>query len=186
MTTPLMPKATALWLIENSTLTFDQISEFCGLHVLEIQALADGDIGGGLAPFDPIGNNQLTLEEIQRCEQDPDARLVLRAQPQYDFDRKKRGARYTPLSKRGDRPNAIAWVLKNCPEMKDSDIMKLLGTTKNTIDAVRNRTHRQSQIIKPSHPVSLGICTQAELDEAVAKTQPLAAPISDASEVNLD
>ncbi|WP_085784310.1 cell cycle transcriptional regulator TrcR [Candidatus Nucleicultrix amoebiphila] len=169
MSTPLMPKATALWLIENTTLTFDQISEFCGLHVLEIQALADGDIGAGLAPFDPITNNQLTLQEIKRCENDSNTRLALLPPIDQSLSIRKKGSRYTPLSRRGDRPNAIAWILKNYPEMRDSDIIHLVGTTKNTIEAIKNRTHKNTQTIKPSNPVTLGLCTQADLDEAVNK-----------------
>jgi hypothetical protein len=167
MATPLMPKATALWLVENTSLTFEQISAFCGLHILEVQAIADGEVGQNLIPFDPIINNQLTLEEIHRCEQDPTAHLALQIPPEVLFEKKSKGARYTPLSRRGNRPSAIAWILKNYPEVKDLDICKLLGTTKNTIESIRTRTHRNSQTIKPNNPVTLGLCTQEELDRII-------------------
>lgn len=172
MATPLMPKATTHWLIDNTSLTFDQIADFCGIHLIEVQAIADGEVGHGLVPFDPIQNNQLNLEEIQRCEADPSARLKMLPQADIFLEKKRKGMRYTPLSRRGDRPNAIAWIIKNYPEMKDSALCRLLGTTKNTIESIRNKTHRQSQTIKPTHPVSLGLCSQADLDELVAKFTP--------------
>ena len=169
MAIPLMPKATALWLVENTSLTFEQIAEFCGLHILEVQAIADGEVGQNLIPFDPIVNNQLSLEEIQRCEKDSAARLALQTPPEFIFEKKSKGARYTPLSRRGNRPSAIAWILKNYPTVKDADICKLLGTTKNTIESIRNRTHKDSQSLKPSNPVTLGLCSQEELDAIINK-----------------
>jgi hypothetical protein len=163
----MMPKATAMWLIDNTKLTFTQIAEFCGLHSLEIQALADGDIMPGMAPLDPVMNEQLTWEEIRRCEADPTARLrlVQTSVPQ-PLPRAK-GARYTPISKRQDKPDGIAWLLKNHPELSDSQISKLLGTTKTTIAAVRDRGHWNSQNIRARDPIDIGLCTYADLNAAV-------------------
>ncbi len=171
MALPLMPKATAVWLVENTALTFEQIAEFCGLHGLEVQGIADGEVEIGIVGLDPIANGQLTREEIDRGAGDPNARLAL-AETSVPRPRvRSKGARYTPLSKRQDRPDAIAWTLKIHPEIGDPQIVKLLGTTKGTINAVRDRTHWNTINIKPQDPVSLGICTQAELDEAVTKAQ---------------
>lgn len=167
MSAPLMPKATALWLIENSTLTFEQIADFCGLHIVEIQAIADGEISSSLTPFDPILNGQLTLEEINRCEKDSTARLVLSALPAVMEKKLKKGGHYTPVSLRKDRPNGIAWMLKNYPEVSDAAVCRLLGTTKATLDAVRNKTHWNSPNIKPGNPVTLGLCSQKALDETL-------------------
>jgi hypothetical protein len=171
MTTPLMPTATAVWLVENTTLTFEQIGAFCELHTLEVQGIADDEVAIGIVGLDPISNGQLTLDEIERCAADSKARLRL-AQTGVPRPRARaKGARYTPLSKRQDRPDAISWILRIHPEISDPQIVKLLGTTKATINAVRDRTHWNSSNIKPQDPVSLGICTQAELDEAVTKAQ---------------
>jgi uncharacterized protein len=166
MAHPLMPKATALWLVENTSLTFGQIAEFCGLHPLEIQALADGEIGAGLAPFDPILNNQLTLEEIARCQRDVNAHLQL-VEIEDVLEKKRKGGKYTPVSLRKDRPHGIAWMLKNHPEVSDAVLIRLLGTTKNTIEAIRSKTHHDSAHIKPQHPVTLGLCSEKDFDEIV-------------------
>ncbi|MEC9345828.1 MAG: cell cycle transcriptional regulator TrcR [Pseudomonadota bacterium] len=167
MALPLMPKATAVWLVDNTTLTFQQIAEFCGLHPLEIQGIADGEVAQNIVGMDPIGNNQLTRSEIERCQKDTLARLQLRETAIPMPKRSTRGARYTPVSKRQDRPAAIAWLLRHHPELTDAQVQKLLGTTKDTISKIRERTHWNIQNIKPTDPVSLGICTQTELAEAV-------------------
>jgi len=169
MAQPLMPKATAVWLVENTSLSFDQIGEFCGLHPLEVQAIADGEVAMQMQGLDPIANGQLTLEEIERCQADPAARLHLAKEAVPVSLVKHRGPRYTPIAKRQDKPNAIAWIVKNHPELSDGQISKLVGTTKPTIRAVRDRTHWNTQNIKPQHPVSLGLCTLEELEAAVAR-----------------
>ena len=169
MSLPLMPKATAVWLVENTGLTFEQIAEFCGLHALEVQAIADGEVAAQMQGLDPVANGQITTEEIRRCEQDPAARLQLSEQAQPVPLVKHKGPRYTPISKRQDKPDAIAWLLKNHPELSDGQISKLVGTTKPTIAAVRDRTHWNSPNIKPRHPVALGLCTLPELEAAVSR-----------------
>ena len=170
MVTPLLPKATAVWLIDNTSLSFTQIAEFCGLHSLEVQGIADGEVAVGIVGLDPVANGQLTMKEIDRCQQDPSARLVI-SDPAGDVPQpRRRGGRYTPVSRRGDRPDAISWLVKFHPELTDAQISKLVGTTKTTINAVRDRTHWNAQNIRPRDPVSLGICTQLELDEAVQKS----------------
>jgi hypothetical protein len=165
---PLMPKATAVWLVDNTTLTFRQIAEFCGMHELEVSGIADGEVAVGIKGFDPVANNQLTEEDIKRCEADPVARLKLLkrelAPPQ-----KRRGPRYTPVSKRQDRPAAIAWLVRYHPELEDSQIGKLVGTTKPTIQSIRSRTHWNIANIQPVDPVALGLCKQVDLDAAVQK-----------------
>ena len=166
MALPLMPKATAVWLVENTSLSFDQIGEFCGLHALEVQAIADGEVALQMLGLDPVANGQLTLEEIERCQKDPTARLQLAKEALPVAMVKHRGPRYTPIAKRQDKPDAIAWLLKNHPELSDGQISKLVGTTKPTIQAVRDRTHWNSSNIKPRHPVSLGLCTLEELEAA--------------------
>lgn len=166
MAVPLMPKATALWLIENTTLTFEQIAAFCELHLLEVQAIADGEIGIGLVPFDPLANNQLTPQEIKRCEEDSTKHLALK-EHELILDRNFKKGRYTPVSLRKDRPDGIAWVLKNYPQMNDLTLCRLLGTTKATIESIRNKTHKKALSIKPRHPVTLGLCTQKDLDQAI-------------------
>ncbi len=170
MAQPLMPKATAVWLVDNTTLTFEQIADFCGMHVLEVQAIADGEVASGLVGLDPIANGQLTREEIERCQADPSARLQMR-KPLDVPKPKGRKARYTPVSKRGDKPDAIAWLLRHHPELSDGQISKLIGTTKNTINAVRDRTHWNSANIKPRDPVLLGLCAQKDLNAAIARAQ---------------
>ncbi len=167
MTLPLMPKATAVWLVDNTSLTFEQIADFCGLHVLEVKGIADGEVAIGIVGLDPVANGQVTKEEIARCEADPKARLVLK-EPVVRLPRRRaKGPRYTPVVRRQDKPDAINWLLKFAPELSDSQISKLIGTTKNTIEAVRERTHWNISNIKPQHPVALGLCGQAELEEAV-------------------
>jgi uncharacterized protein len=167
MPAPLMPKATAVWLVENTSLTFEQIADFCELHPLEIQAIADDEVANQMQGLDPVANGQTTMEEIARCQADPEARLRLSPQaiPQQMFRHK--GPRYTPIAKRQDKPDAIAFLLRNHPELSDTQISKLIGTTKPTIAAVRDRTHWNSPNIKPRHPVELGLCTYAELEQAL-------------------
>lgn len=165
---PLMPKATAVWLVENTALSFDQIAEFCGMHSLEVQAIADGEVATGMVGLDPIANGQLTQEEIDRCVRDPRARLRLRIQDLPQPVARSKGPRYTPVTKRGDKPDAIAWLLKSHPDLSDAQVCRLIGTTKPTIAAVRERSHWNAANIKPRNPVLLGLCTQRELDEAVS------------------
>src|ERR1051326_917381 len=169
MLAPLMPKATAVWLVENTSLTFEQIADFCGLHPLEVQAIADGEVAIQMQGLDPVANGQTTAEELARCQADPAARLKLSPQaiPQ-QFVRHK-GPRYTPISKRQDKPDAIAYLVRNHPELSDAQISKLIGTTKPTIAAVRERTHWNSTNIKPRHPVGLELCTMEELDAAITR-----------------
>jgi hypothetical protein len=169
MATPLMPKATAVWLVENTSLSFEQIADFCGLHALEVQAIADGEVAIQMQGLDPVANGQTTTEEIERCQKDPEARLKLSAQAIPEALVKHRGPRYTPIAKRQDKPDAIAWLIKNHPELSDAQLTKLIGTTKPTIAAVRERTHWNSQNIKPRHPITLGLCTLADLDKAIAR-----------------
>ena len=168
MTLPLMPKATAVWLIEKTALTFTQIAEFCGMHPLEVQAIADGEVAQGIVGYDPVANNQLTAEEIRRCEADSNARLRLVPQAN-PIKQRSKGARYTPVAKRNDRPDAIAFVLRNFPQLSEAQVIKLLGTTKDTIQKVRERTHWNSANIKPRDPVILGLCTQTDLNAMVSQ-----------------
>ncbi len=165
MTNPLMPKATAVWLVENTALTFDQIADFCGLHALEVQAIADDEVAIGMQGLDPIRADELTLEEIERCVADPTARL--NPSPARTPIPKQKGARYTPVSKRQDRPDAISWIIKNYPEMSDAQISKLIGTTKPTINAIRERSHWNSPNITAQNPVGLGLCSGAALEKAI-------------------
>ena len=171
MTEILMPKATAVWLVDNTSLTFDQIADFCGLHPLEVKGIADGDGAAGVRGADPISNGQLTREEIAKAEDKSDYRMSV-VKPKYaDLHQpaKRRGPRYTPLSRRQNRPDAIAWLVRNHPELADAQISKLIGTTKTTIQAVRERSHWNAANIKPTDPVSLGLCTQIDLDDQVKK-----------------
>ena len=168
MPLPLMPKATAVWLIEKTALTFEQIADFCGVHPLEVQAIADGEVAQGIVGYDPVANNQVTLEEIRRCEADPAARLKL-LPVSNPVPRRARGARYTPVAKRNDRPDAIAFLLRNFPQLTDAQISKLLGTTKETIHKVRDRAHWNSANIKPRDPVILGLCSQTDLHAMVTQ-----------------
>lgn len=175
MAMPLMPKATAVWLIENTSLTFNQIAEFCGIHPLEIQAMADGESSVGMVGFNPITSGQLTVDEVKRCEADSTAHLQLTPPITPDSLLGKKRPRYTPVAKRQDRPDAIAWLLKYHPQLTDAQICRLLGTTKPMIKAIRTRTHWNTSNIKPRSPVQLGLCTQAELD-AFLETHPKLTP----------
>jgi len=169
-TAPLMPKATAVWLVENTSLSFDQIAQLCNLHPLEVKAIADGDAAQGIKGLDPILTGQLTREEISAAEADPNHKLHI-ADPKVRLPeaKPKKGPRYTPVSRRQDRPNAILWLVRNHPELKDSAIMRLVGTTKSTISAIRDRTHWNSTNLTPLDPVTLGLCSQIDLDIEVQK-----------------
>ncbi len=167
MTLPLMPKATAVWLIDKTALTFTQIAEFCGMHPLEVQAIADGEVAQGIVGYDPVANGQLTDDEIRRAEADPNARLKL-SRSANPLPKRLRGARYTPVAKRNDRPDAIAFLLRTYPQLSEVQVGKLLGTTKDTIQKVRERSHWNSANIKPRDPVILGLCSQTDLNAAVA------------------
>jgi len=169
MNKPLMAKATAVWLVDNTTLSFKQIADFCGMHELEVQGIADGDVAAGVKGFDPIASNQLDATEIEKGEKNPAYKLKLKHNPAAEGEEKRRGPRYTPLSKRQDRPAAILWLVKFHPELADSQIAKLVGTTKPTIASIRDRTHWNIQNIQPIDPVALGLCRQSELDAAVQK-----------------
>ena len=168
---PLMPKATAVWLIENTTLTFDQVADFCGLHPLEVQSIADGEVAIGMVGYDPIASGQLTREEIERCQADPNARLRMAEVSIPRPASRTKGPRYTPVARRQDRPDAIAWMLRNFPELGDGQIARLIGTTKPTINAVRERTHWNSPNIKPRDPVALGLVSREELSRAIDKAR---------------
>lgn len=165
----LMPKATAVWLIDNTALTFEQVAAFCTLHVLEVQGIADGDVAGGVMGASPINNGQLTREEISKAEADPDYRMKM-SEPKVKIAQSKRkGPRYTPISRRNERPGAIKWLVRNHPELKDAQIMRLVGTTKTTIEAVREGTHWNTANLAAMDPVTLGLCTQIDLDAEVRK-----------------
>ena len=167
---PLMPKATAVWLVENTSLTFEQIAGFCGLHVLEVKGIADGDVAQGIKGLDPVTSGQLTREEIEDAERDPSRDLHL-AEPKVVVPEtpSRKGPRYTPVSRRQDRPNAVLWLLRNHPELKDSQIMRLVGTTKPTITQIRERSHWNAPNLTPQDPVTLGLCSQIDLDAEVKK-----------------
>jgi hypothetical protein len=175
MSQVLMPKATAVWLVENTTLTFDQISAFTGLHPLEIQAIADGEVAGGMTGYDPTTNGQLTKEEIKRAESDPAARLKLSPRDIPEPVARSKGPRYTPVAKRQDRPDAIAWLLKIHPELQDSQVAKLVGSTKSTVQSVRDRTHWNMQNVRARDPVTLGLCSLKDLNDSVDKARRKAA-----------
>ena len=175
MSKPLMAKATAVWLVDNTTLSFKQIGDFCGLHELEVQGIADGDVAAGVKGYDPVASHQLDAEEIRKGEADPAYRMRLKHNPAAEGEEKRRGPRYTPLSKRQDRPNAILWLVKFHPELPDAAIAKLVGTTKPTIASIRERTHWNIQNMQPIDPVALGLCRQTELDAAVQKAAKKAA-----------
>ena len=179
MTAPLMPKATALWLVENTTLTFQQIADFCQLHVLEVQAIADGEASVSTFGFDPIAHNQASQADIDRCSQDPDLRLVLIHHE--SLQPKKKSAKYTTMAVRQDKPDAIAWLLKHYPALSMARLCRLVGTTKTTVQAVASKSHWNASQIKPRNPVTLGICSQKELDDAIIKTYKGDAPMLDTS-----
>ena len=183
--TLLMPKATAVWLVDNTALTFDQIAEFCTLHPLEVGAIADGDTSHGIKGMDPVTNGQLTREEIARGEADATYRLKV-SQPKVRVpEQKRKGPRYTPLSKRQDRPNAILWLVRYHPELKDAQISRLVGTTKATIEQIRERTHWNSANLTPMDPVTLGLCSQIDLDIEVQRAERNAPPAAPAGETLL-
>ncbi|MCU0901433.1 MAG: DUF1013 domain-containing protein [Cypionkella sp.] len=167
MNKPLMAKATAVWLVDNTTLTFKQVADFCGMHELEVQGIADGDVAPGVKGFDPVANNQLDPGEIEKGQKDPLYKLKLKFNAAAVGEEKRRGPRYTPLSKRQDRPAAILWLVKFHPELSDGAIGKLVGTTKPTIQSIRERSHWNINNITPVDPVALGLCKQSELDTAV-------------------
>lgn len=167
-TTPLMPKATALWLIRNTKLTFKQISKFCGLHILEVQNLADEE-STGIVPFDPVANGQLTLSAIREAESDTSKILQLNKVVEIDKKANLKKAKYVPIARRSDRPNAIAWLVKNYPQIPDKDIISLLGTTQNMVKSIREKTYWNIHTVQPQNPVSLYLCNQKELDGLIEK-----------------
>lgn len=171
MTAPLMPRATAVWLVENTTLTFRQISDFCEIHELEIQAIADGDVASNIMGLSPVDNNQLTWEEIRRCEADAVANLVANPMERNVKAKNLKAKKILSPSQRSDKPSAIAWVIKNYPQLADSQICKLIGTTKPTIEAIRNGTHRDMMNIRPKNPVTIGLTTEKDLDKALSVAQ---------------
>lgn len=171
MAQPLMPKATAVWLVENTSLTFEQVAEFCGMHELEVQAIADGEVAVGMVGRDPVAGGELTAEEIARVEANPNLKLRMRVQDLPQPVARSKGPRYTPVTKRGDKPDAIAHLLKAHPELSDAQICKLIGTTKPTIAAVRDKTHWNAANIKARNPVLLGLCSQRELDAALERAR---------------
>lgn len=183
---PLMPKSTAVWLVENTSLTFRQIADYCHLHELEVKAIADGDVAAGIKGMDPVTAGQLTREDIKKGEADSTFKLkLLTSKVDVQVKKSTAGPRYTPVSRRGDRPDAIQWLLRYHAELSDTAVMKLVGTTKHTINAVRERSHWNATNIKPVDPVSLGICTQLDLDLAVQKaaSKGRGRVIADAAEV---
>jgi uncharacterized protein len=180
--TLLMPKATAVWLVDNTALSFEQIAAFCTLHPLEVQGIADGDVAGGIMGVNPIQNGQLTREEIEKAEADPNYRMKVSDPKVRVAAVKRKGPRYTPISRRNERPNAIKWLVRNHPELKDAQIMRLVGTTKSTIDSVRENTHWNSANLTAMDPVTLGLCSQIDLDLEVkraSKDAPATAELSE-------
>lgn len=178
MATPLMPKATAVWLVENTTLTFEQVADFCGMHPLEVQGIADGEVAVGIMGQDPVAGGELASEEITKAEKDEDYRMVMSAHAMHHMKMagaKKKGARYTPVARRQDKPEAIAFILKNHPYIPDSQIIKLIGTTKKTIESIKEKTHWNISNIKPKDPVLLGLCMQTQLDAVANKFRPAGA-----------
>ncbi len=176
---PLMPKATAVWLVDNTALSFEQIGDFCKLHPLEVKGIADGEVAQGIKGLDPISTGQLSRDEITLAEKDPNRRLrLLDPKVRLPEQKKRRGPRYTPVSRRHDRPNAILWLLRNHAELKDAQIIRLVGTTKATIQSIRDRTHWNSPQLSPMDPVTLGLCSQIDLDlevQRAAKDRPATA-----------
>ena len=172
MTLPLMPKATAIWLVENTALTFKQIADFCGMHELEIKGIADGEVGMGIKGLNPISTNQLTKEEIDKAANDPEHSLeLIQNEITIQTERDPKQKKYTPLSKRQERPDAISWLLRNHPELKDSQVAKLVGSTKNMVVSIKNKTNWNMSNIRPQDPVGLGLCKQVDLDEALDKAE---------------
>lgn len=171
MAYPLMPKATAAWLVDNTALTFDQIADFCGLHPLEVQALADGEVNAGIMGTNPILSNELTQEEIERCEKNGNAKLKMLKSDLPKPRARSKGPRYTPVTKRAEKPNAIAYLIKRFPELADVQVAKLVGSTKPTVAAIRDKSHPLTSQLKPIDPLSIGLCTGEELEKAVKKAQ---------------
>jgi uncharacterized protein len=171
MDRPLMPKATAVWLVQNTALTFDQIAEFCGLHPLEVQGIADGEVAVGMVGLDPVVSGQITQDEIRRCLVDPSLKLELAKRDIPMPAARTKGPRYTPVAKRQDKPDAVAWLLRHHTELTDAQISKLIGTTKDTIAKIRDRSHWNSPNIRPRDPVLLGLCTQTDLNAAIEKAR---------------
>ena len=169
MRKPLMPKATASWLIENTSLSFKQISEFVGVHILEIQALADGEVSGGILPRNPLENGELTQEEISKCEANSNLSLNIKQSEIPIPNAKTKGAKYTPLSKRADKPNGIYWFIKNIPEIPDSKICKLIGTTKKTVQSLRDRSYWNMQNVRAQNPFELGLCNKEDIEKIIDK-----------------
>ena len=165
----IMPKATAVWLLDNTTLTFEQIAAFCNLHILEVQAIADGEVAVGIIGINPVANNQLTEEELQKGINDPAYHLKHRKNNEVGVKRERISSRYTPIARRQDKPDAITWLVRHHPELSDAQIITLIGTTKATIDNIRQRRHWNVQQIKPRDPIELGLCTQQQLNEAIEK-----------------
>ncbi len=188
MPTPLMPKATAVWLVENTKLTFEQIGDFCGMHPLEIQGIADGEVAVGIMGQNPMDAGELTKDEIENAEKDANYRMVMseKAVQHLKMNKSKKGARYTPVARRQDKPEAIAWILKNHPYIPDSKIVRLIGTTKKTIESIRERTHWNINNIKPKDPVLLGLCMQTHLDALVNKFRPANASEAPATPDDVD
>lgn len=172
MALPIMPKATAVWLVENTALSFEQIGDFCGMHELEIQGIADGEVSTGIIGQDPIAAQQLTKEELEKAEADPAYRMKLAAEARTHMKQKMKGARYTPIARRQDKPEAIAWIIKHHPYIPDSKIVRLIGTTKKTIESIRDRSHWNISNIKGKDPVILGLCMQSHIDVLVTKYRP--------------
>jgi len=176
---PVMPKATAVWLVENTSLTFKQIADFCGMHELEVKGIADGEVAQGIMGVDPVTGGQLAKEELERCVQNPAAKLQLATSKVQHLITKKKQARYTPIARRQDKPDAIYWLVKNYPDIEDSQIIKLIGTTKSTIQAIRERSHWNTKNIKPRDPVLLGLCTQSDLNKIISKHHNITEEVSD-------
>ncbi|TAE34337.1 MAG: DUF1013 domain-containing protein [Alphaproteobacteria bacterium] len=172
MTLPLMPKATAVWLVENTALTFDQIADFCGMHPLEVQGIADGEVAVGIRGVNPIEAGQITKQVIELAEANPKSKLKVDAQSMKLVKKKAKGGKYTPIARRQDKPEAVAWLLKNHPYISDTKIIKLIGTTKKTIESVRDKSHWNAQNMTPKDPVLLGLCSQHEMDALVKATRP--------------
>ena len=171
MPLPLMPKATAVWLVDNTSLSFDQVAAFCGLHPLEVQGIADGEVAVGIQGMDPVTSGELSRAEIERCEADPTAQLQMAKSNLPQPTKRTKGPRYTPVAKRQDKPDGIYWLVRHHPELKDSQVARLIGTTKTTIQAVRERSHWNSPNIRPRDPVLLGLCSQVDLNAAVEKAR---------------
>lgn len=170
MVLPLMPKATAIWLVENTRLTFDQIADFCGMHPLEVQGIADGDVATGIAGISPVASGLMSREMLEGAEKNPSIRLSLAGEAAHYIDtQKKKKGKYTPVARRQDKPDAISWLVKHHPELTDAQIGRLVGTTKTTIAAIRGRTHWNIQNIRPRDPVLLGLCLQTDLQAAIQK-----------------